>query len=177
MIALGVGQRADIVVHGSGKTGDKYWMRSNIVACSLNDGELTEAQAVIYYQGADTKSLPTAGTNQGPAASTSIMSCANAPLTQTIPTYQIAAAAPSITKEFDIAIKSNGTNLLYYFGDASFRADFNDPLLTHAMNFPLIEQPHRRNVWNLGSAKVARAVIYNYNDAPHPIHMHGKIAP
>ncbi|KAM0692130.1 hypothetical protein Q7P36_008331 [Cladosporium allicinum] len=43
MIALGVGQRAGVIVYGSGKPEDKVWMRSNIVACSANDGQLTEA--------------------------------------------------------------------------------------------------------------------------------------
>jgi hypothetical protein len=31
MVSLGVGQRADVIVYGSGKPMDKFWMRSNIV--------------------------------------------------------------------------------------------------------------------------------------------------
>ena len=31
MVSLGVGQRADVIVYGSGKPTDKFWMRSNIV--------------------------------------------------------------------------------------------------------------------------------------------------
>lgn len=118
---MGVGQRADVIVFGSGKQGDKYWMRSNIVACSINDGILTEARAVIYYQGADTTTLPSAAPNTGPAASTSIMSCANDPLTATVLTYSLAAASPSVTKEIDITFKSNGTHMLYRMGNYSFR--------------------------------------------------------
>jgi hypothetical protein len=80
MVSLGVGQRADVIVYGSGKPTDKVWMRSNIVgmyssgnfvtdktsansrqACSVNDGQLTEALAVIYYEQADTTQLPAEG--------------------------------------------------------------------------------------------------------------------
>lgn len=173
VIALGVGQRADVIVYGSGKTGEKYWMRSNIVACSINDGVLTEARAVIYYQGANTDSLPTAPANQGPANSTSVMSCGNDPLTSTVPTYSLAAETPSVTKEIDIALKSNGTHMLYYMGNNSFRANFNNPILSATFGGTLGSLLPNKNVWNLGTATTARAVIYNYNDAPHPIHLHG----
>ncbi|KAK5746224.1 hypothetical protein LTR17_000958 [Elasticomyces elasticus] len=173
VIALGVGQRADVIVFGSGRSGDKYWMRSNIVVCSINDGVLTEALAVIYYQGADTKTLPAAAPNQGPAASTSPMSCGNDPLTSTIPTFPIAVAKPNVTQELAISLKSNGTHMLYKMNNVSFRADFNDPLINHAFDSTLRNLPAKRNIWNLGTATEARVVIYNWNDAPHPIHLHG----
>ncbi|TKA76263.1 hypothetical protein B0A55_01841 [Friedmanniomyces simplex] len=57
--------------------------------------------------------------------------------------------------------------------NVSFRADFNDPVLNHAFDSTLKTLPINRNVWNLGTATEARVVIYNYNDAPHPIHLHG----
>jgi FtsP/CotA-like multicopper oxidase with cupredoxin domain len=175
MIALGVGQRADVIVHGSGKSGDMYWMRSNIVTCSINDGLLTEARAVIYYQNASHDSLPTAAPNTGPAATTSMMACGNDPLTNTVPAYSISAGNPGVTKEIDIAMKSNGTHNLYYMGNSSFKANFNWPVLSHVwdVNNPISSLPPNRNVWNLGTATSARAVIYNYNDAPHPVHLHG----
>ena len=174
MVALGVGQRADVIVFGAGKKGSKYWMRSNIVSCSLNDGQLTEARAVIYYQRADTKTLPSAPANQGPAAGTSPMLCANDPLAKTVPTYPLPARKPDAIRQFDTTVKSNGTHILYYMGNQSFRADFNKPLLPHALNYSLANLPPRRNFWNLNKATVARAIIYNYDThAPHPMHLHG----
>lgn len=173
MLALAVGQRADVIVFGSGKKGEKYWMRSNIVACSLNTGELTEARAVIYYQGADVKSLPSAPANQGPGSSTSIMSCANDPLSATEPTFSLAASTPDTTRQLNIAAKSNGTNILFYMGNNSFMVDFSDPILMHAINGATAKLPAARNVVDVGGSDTARAIIYNYNDAPHPIHLHG----
>jgi hypothetical protein len=188
MIALGVGQRADIIVYGSGKPTDKVWMRSNIVgtfspyesvylftfadtqqACSVNDGQLTEALGVIYYQDADTKALPTAGFNEGPAADTSPRWCGNDPLTVTVPSFPLKASTPAVTKYLDIRMKNNGTHMLLNFGDNSFRANFNDPILSRALvgissNFEPV-----RNVWNVGPSKTMRAVISNFDPAPHPV--------
>ncbi|KAF7192116.1 oxidoreductase ptaK [Pseudocercospora fuligena] len=174
MVALAVGQRADVIVFGSGKKGDKYWMRSNIVGCSLNDGVLTEARAVIYYQGADTKTYPSAPANQGPGIDPSPRSCANDPLANTEPTYPLAAATPDVTQTFDIPTKNNGTNIIFTMGNYTFRANFNQPLLWKALNKTLYQVSVTRNLWQLDeNAKVARAIIYNYNEAPHPIHYHG----
>ncbi|KAF2159922.1 multicopper oxidase [Zasmidium cellare ATCC 36951] len=177
MVALGVGQRADVIVFGSGKKGEKYWMRSNIVGCSLNDGVLTEARAVIYYQDADTKTLPTAIANQGPGAANDIRQCGGDPLSTTEPSYPLAAGKPDATRTFEIRTKSNGTNIIYTFGEGAsartFRANFNEPLLRKALDNTIIEVDPTRNLWYLQNAKVARAIIYNYNDAPHPIHYHG----
>lgn len=173
VIALGVGQRADVIVFGSGKPTDKYWVRSNIAGCSLNDGILTEALGVIYYQNSDHKTLPTALPGIGPAASTALTACANDPLTQTVPAYSLAAATNPLTQSFDIKLKSNGTNMLLYFGNNTFRVDFNDPILSHALTSDNGHYDPARNVWNTGSASAVRAVIYNYDDAPHPIHLHG----
>lgn len=174
MIALGVGQRADVIVYGSGKKGDVVWMRSNMVACSINDGQLTEALGIIYYPGADRNTLPSAPPNTGPAASTDPRSCSNDPLSQTEPTFPLVASTPDAVKEFDINMKSNGTHMLMYMGDQSFRANFNDPVLSHALSSRLLGLDPQRNVWNVGAAKTVRAVIYNYDDAPHPIHLHGE---
>lgn len=169
MIALGVGQRADVIVYGSGKSGDKFWLRSNIVGCSVNDGVLTEALGAIYYQNADMKTLPTAAPNQGPAADPSPRFCGNDPLTQTVPTFPLKASTPGIIKQLHIRMKNNGTNMLLHFGDNTFRANFNDPILSRALVGLNGAYDKSRNVWNVGPAKTMRAVIYNYDPAPHPV--------
>ena len=152
MVALGVGQRADVVVYGSGKPTDIVWMRSNIVACSLNDGLLTEARGIIYYQNSDHKSIPTAPANQGPGASTSLMSCGNDPLTQTIPAYPLAVANNPVTQTWNINMKSNGTNMIFYFGNNSFMVNYNDPIVSDVLFSNLNNFNPRRNVFNAGSA-------------------------
>jgi hypothetical protein len=113
--------------------------------------------------------LPTAAPNQGPAADPSPRSCGNDPLTQTVPAFPLKASTPGITRNLDIRMKNNGTHLLLNFGDNSFRANFNDPLLSRALVGMNGAYATARNVWNVGSAKTMRAVICNYDNAPHPV--------
>ncbi|GAB7326250.1 hypothetical protein MBLNU13_g10234t2 [Cladosporium sp. NU13] len=168
MIALGVGQRADVIVYGSAKSGDNVWMRSNIVGCSVNDGLLTEALGAIYYQDADMKTLPAAAPNQGPAAETSPRFCGNDPLTVTVPAFPLKASTPGTTKDLDIRMKNNGTHMLLNFGDTSFRANLNDPILQQALVGINSNYERNRSVENVGPAKTMRAIISNYDNAPHP---------
>jgi len=169
MIALGIGQRADVIVYGSRNPSDTFWLRSNIIACSVNDGLLTEALGAIYYENADMTTLPTAAPNQGPAADPSPRSCGNDPLTVTVPAFPLKASTPGVTKNLDNRMKNNGTHLLLNFGDNSFRADYNDPLLARALVGMNEAYAAARNVWNVGAAKTMRAVISNYDNAPHPV--------
>jgi hypothetical protein len=159
VIALGVGQRADVIGFGSGKKGDKFWMRSNIVTCSINDGVLTEACAVIYYQGADLTSSPSAPANQGPGANKDVRSCGNHQLTTTIPTYPIPVAKPNVTETLNITLKSNGTHMVYALNNVTFRVNFNDPLVNHALDSTMRSQPINRNIWNIGNAQEARVIV------------------
>ena len=168
MIALGVGQRADVIVYGSGKRGDVLWMRSNMVACSFNDGLFTEALGIIYYPGADPNTLPTAPPNTGPAASTDPRSCSNDALTQTEPTFPLKASTPDAVKEFDISMKSNGTHMLMYMGSQSFRANFNNPVLSHALSSRLL---------NIGSAAQRMERRCRKNHEGHHIQLRRRAAP
>lgn len=169
MIALGVGQRADVIVYGSEKPEDKFWLRSNIVGCSVNDGQLTEALGVIYYERADTKSLPTAAPNQGPAAEAHPRFCGNDPLLTTVPSFPLRASPPAVTKRLNINMKNNGTHMLLHFGENTFRANFNDPLLRSALAGINDKYDPARNVWDLRGAKTMRAIIHNYDPWPHPV--------
>ncbi|KAI9717839.1 MAG: hypothetical protein M1828_007078 [Chrysothrix sp. TS-e1954] len=175
MIALGVGQRADVLVSGTGKPGDVYWLRANIAACSQNDGILTEALAVIRYSGGKAGVYPTAAPNIGPAASTDPRSCANDALATTNPAFAIPVTAPSTTITLNIKMESNGTHMLYHFGNNSFRAQYSYPDLGVRLwqNASGILQSPGTNILQMGSNTTVRAVIYNYDDAPHPIHLHG----
>ncbi|KAL9048731.1 MAG: hypothetical protein Q9162_007571 [Coniocarpon cinnabarinum] len=175
MIALGVGQRADVIVRATGKPTDVVWMRSNIVGCSLNDGSLTEALAIIYYEKSDHVSLPTAGPNQGPAASTSLTSCANDPLTKTVPAYPLAIDPTPELYTFNISLHSNGTNLLFYMNNATASYNYDVPAL-----LAVIGNTNGLSWWPSTNSKVlnhtatsVRVVLYNYDDSAHPIHLHG----
>jgi FtsP/CotA-like multicopper oxidase with cupredoxin domain len=55
VVTLGIGQRTDVVVKANGNPTGAYWMRSNIT-CAISSQP--EALAVIYYDKADTTSVP-----------------------------------------------------------------------------------------------------------------------
>lgn len=162
MIALGVGQRADVIVYANGTAGDKFWLRSNIGGCSANDGKMTEARAAIYYGNIDLRNLPTAGPNQGPASIPEARFCGNSPLPLTIPSWPLKASPAAATKYLDIRTKNNGTHMVIHFGERSFRGNYNDPLLQRALVGLNSAYEPERNVWNVGPAMTMRAVIHNY---------------
>jgi hypothetical protein len=66
-------------------------------------------------------------------------------------------------------MKNNGTYFLLNFGDNSFRANFDDPILSRALIGLNSNYEAQRNVWNVGGSKTMRAVITNYDAAPHPV--------
>ena len=130
---------------------------------------LTEALATIYYEQADATQLPSEGFNLGPAADTSPRFCGNDPLTVTLPSFPLKASVSAITRYLDIRMKSNGTRNLLNFGGNSFRANFNDPILSRALIGLNSNYEAQRNVWNVSGSKTMRAVITNYDAAPHPV--------
>jgi hypothetical protein len=135
----------------------------------VNDGILTEALAVIYYEQADATTLPAEGFNQSLPADTSLRFCGNDPLTVTIPSFPLKASVPAITGYLDIRMKNNDSHMLLNFGDNSFRANFNDPILSRALIGLNSNYEAQRNVWNVGGSKTMRAVITNYDAAPNPV--------
>jgi len=46
-----------------------------------------------------------------------------------VPTYAIDPGEPPVTKVIPPEFKSNGTNLLWYMANRTFRVDYNDPVL------------------------------------------------
>lgn len=88
-VSLGIGQRADIIVNGTGEAGEAYWMRSNIKGCSNNDGISPLALAAIYYEDADTSQKPSTSSSVDDSA---ITYCANDPLQSTTPYYPISVS-------------------------------------------------------------------------------------
>ena len=168
-VSLGVGQRADVLVNGTGKPGQAYWMRSNIKSCSNNDGVSPLALAAIYYENADTTISPKTTSSVNDAGE---RSCANDPLEQTVPTYQIQAPNPSVTETINMELKSNGTHMLYYMDNVSFRANYNDPLLLDVSKGNLTFTP-QSNVHNYGTNQTVRLIVQNYDTQSHPMHLHG----
>ncbi|TKA62157.1 hypothetical protein B0A49_09692 [Cryomyces minteri] len=169
VITLGVGQRADVIVHANGKPTDSVWMRALIPDnCSPTDGKGNYAQAAIFYENADRSKEPTSQAQKGWDNN----NCANDDLALNVPWYPIAAGNPSTTETLTVRMGSNGTHLLWYQNDRTFRTNYNDPLLLEAklgnLNFPELA-----NVHNYGTNASVRFFVQNHSGQPHPMHMHG----
>ncbi|KAL9080547.1 MAG: hypothetical protein Q9157_000689 [Trypethelium eluteriae] len=165
-IVLGVGQRADIIVNGTGKPTDAVWMRA--LGCGTSDGISSEALAAVYYENAGNTTIPATSNPTGETCSPVALSAGSE-----TPYYPIAAGDPSTTISVNIAQHSNGTHLLWYMNNSSFRGDYNSPTLLEAKvgNTTFASE---RNVYNTGSNSSVRMIWYNHVEGePHPMHLHG----
>jgi FtsP/CotA-like multicopper oxidase with cupredoxin domain len=175
VITLGVGQRSDIVVEAVGKAGDAYWMRSNLGTlgngCSATSSVSPEALAAVYYENADTNSVPTTNSSLTTAQLTD---CGNDPLDITTAfCSSTPAAVADTTEEIDIVFGSNGTNFVWFMNNSSFRGDYNDPLLGAVKSGNLTFE-EEWNVHNFGTNGTIQLVIKNtFAFSAHPMHLHG----
>lgn len=104
-------------------------MRSQLATdrCTLNDGVSPNAVAAVYYQDADTSSVPDTTSD---VTAAELAKCSNDALNQTVPFCPIKISTnPATTETIDITFASNGTDFLWYMNDSSFRGDYNDPVL------------------------------------------------
>lgn len=168
LVTLGVGQRTDILFKASGKPTDAVWMRGyRPPPCGPSAGG-EEVTAAIFYEDADRSQQPTTQPN----SNAHDQSCANDPLTSTVPLYPMAAGDASFTDVIPIDFRSNGTALLWYMQNRTFYIDYNDPLLLEA-KLGNIDFPKIRNVHNYGTNQTVRFVLENPIPQPHPMHLHG----
>ena len=167
VVTLGVGQRSDVIVEATGDPSESYWMRSTINSiCSPSEN--TDTRAVIYYENADTSTLPqTIGQTIPPNTG-----CFNDDLSLTVPCCPIAIGDPDYDFEVDITYGQNATgNYKWYMNGVAFQGDYNDPVLL-SVNQGNVDFPAERNVYNLGNHSVIRLVINNHFIPPHPMHLH-----
>ncbi|MCJ1347713.1 hypothetical protein MMC31_005942 [Peltigera leucophlebia] len=170
VVTLGVGQRTDVIVEANGPAKSAFWMRSTISkTCSVSKQPV--ALAAIYYDGADTNSVPTSV-----ATPFDDSHCGNDPLDTTIPFFPFPATPkPATTATIAITIHTNATgHLLWYMNESSFRANYNHPILLLAnlgnTSYPFDPQ---WNVYNFGNNNSVRIVVENHSGAAHPMHLHG----
>ncbi|KAK7617054.1 laccase [Phyllosticta citricarpa] len=173
-VQIGVGQRTDVIVTANQDSDGAFWVRSNIGpgrkagGCNDNNPDGQTAFGIIYYENADTSSVPTST-----AQSNSMQTyCGNDPLSQTTPLNPSTPPTPDMTVDVPIQSLNNGTHNLFYFGGATFRADYNDALLLQANQGDFSFSPDA-NVHNYGTNTSVRLVVYNHNAMPHPMHLHG----
>lgn len=170
LVTIGVSQRTDIVFKATGKPTDAVWMRGyRPPPCGPSAGN-EEVLAAIFYEDADTSKLPTTSAN----ANAYDQSCMNDPLTDTVPYHPLAAPTPGKTENIVLNYQSNGSALVWYLNEQTFRIDLNDPILLETKLGNAADLPPIRNAHiygnNISSVVV---VIENPGFQPHPMHMHG----
>ncbi|RMZ88167.1 hypothetical protein DV736_g4611, partial [Chaetothyriales sp. CBS 134916] len=169
VVTLGVGQRAEVIVHANGSRTDSYWMRSNISeTCSLSNQPY--GLAIIDYQDANTTVEPKS--TIWPIDDTT---CGNDPLSKTEPLARITPPATNTRVDIEVNIEINGTgNFLWTMDGSSFRTNYNDPilLLADAGNDSYPAHPEW-NVYDFGRNNSFIIVINNTTPLVHPMHIHG----
>ncbi|KAI1324925.1 multicopper oxidase [Xylariaceae sp. FL0255] len=167
VVTIGVGQRVDVVVQANGNPKGAYWLRSNMTSCSLT--KQPDALAAIYYDEADTNSVPNSNAWNVPDPGT----CTNDDLALTVPEYPIKLKTPSWTQTMEIGFgKNTSGNPVWSFGGISARVDYNTPTLLQVKNKNFQFAPDQ-NVINFGQNTSVRFVVNNLTPAPHPMHAHG----
>lgn len=174
VITLGVGQRSDVLFKATGKPTDAVWMRSTLgtpnTACTLNDGVSPEAVAAIYYEKADTSSIPKTTSS---VAESKIANCLNDKLERTTPYYSLTPTEPDNVQRIRVTFGSNGTHNVFFMNNQSFRANYNDPVLLDA-KLGHTTFPAEYNVYNFGESKSIRLILENHaQTSAHPMHLHG----
>ncbi|KAE9991663.1 hypothetical protein EG327_011206 [Venturia inaequalis] len=186
VVTLGVGQRSDVIisalnwaphVEAVGSSGDAYWMRAEMgngfdttnPGCSFSDGISIQATAAVYYEDADTDSLPSTTASWTTAQ---LQYCGNDALSLTTPLCKIPLVTPATTETIDITFGSNGTNFVWFMNNSTFRADFNHALIS-AVNNGNMTFEDEWNVHNFGSNDSVRLILHNHFITAHPIHLHG----
>ncbi|KAI4157769.1 MAG: hypothetical protein L6R39_000600 [Caloplaca ligustica] len=169
VVSLGVGQRSDVLVKAIGKPQDAYWMRATLAANCTRSTTLY-GKGVVLYEKADRNVRPNTTAYHLPE-----INCANDDLAKTVPLFPITPDPhPSSTEIIELDFKPNATgHNVFLFNNATFRANYNNPLLLLANQKNHTPFQPEWNIYNFGSNKTIRLVINNLYVAVHPMHIHG----
>ena len=169
VVTLGVGQRTDVIVEAKLPAGSAVFIRS-IISGNCSRSHNPVAFAVIYYDGADTTSVPTSV-----ATPFDDSHCGNDPLDKTIPFFPFpATATPDTTATIGITVHTNGSHVtLWYMNESSFRANYNYAILLLANEGNTSYPDPDWNVYNFGNNNSVRIIVENHSGAAHPMHLHG----
>ncbi|KAL5346569.1 hypothetical protein ACLOAV_008276 [Pseudogymnoascus australis] len=169
VITLGVGQRTDIVVRGTGRPTESFWMRSDISKRCSNTNQ-PHALAVIHYEKADMSTTPTSQ-----ATVYNETNCSNDALTITKPKFVMPPPEPDFTQVIDIDFHTNATGFgMWTTNNQTYQANYNYSLLLLANqgNTSYPDDP-QWNVFNFGKSTSIRIVLRSHIPLAHPMHLHG----
>jgi FtsP/CotA-like multicopper oxidase with cupredoxin domain len=178
MISLTPGQRAEIVVYANAIPNSSFWMRSDVdPTCSGSTHP--HAKAIIYYEKANTESIPTS--NATPYSLTG--DCIAQPLAKTRPLVPqpLAPSGPSFVNNMDYTLAFNYTSTgapQFLVNGRQFRANYSQSLLMIANSASGSANASTQygplsNVFDFADNKTVRIIINNFFVSPHPMHLHG----
>jgi hypothetical protein len=136
--------------------------------CSATSTVSPEALAVIYYENADTNSVPT--TTSG-LTDDQLTDCGNDPLSLTQPLcpVDLSNVVPATTETIDITFGSNGTAFVWSMNGQTFRGDYNSPILPQVNEGNMTFAPEW-NVFDFGTNSSVRLILNNtVAQGPHPM--------
>lgn len=172
VVTLSIGQRTDVIVEATGEPGDAYWMRAQLATnrCTLNTGVSPNGVAAVYYEDADTDSVPETTSD---VTADQLAKCKNDELTQGAPLCKIPVEEPSTTQRLDFEFKNNGTHFVWYVNNSTYRGNYNQPILLQA-NKGDLDYESQWNVFNFGKNETVRLHLVNHGlVGSHPMHLHG----
>ncbi|KAK4095797.1 multicopper oxidase [Parathielavia hyrcaniae] len=126
-VALGVGQRAEVLVHASGDPQAAYYMRTKGgTQCATTF--VNETLATVYYDQTPADAVPVPNPYTIPD-----FTCGNLVLPKIKPLFKKPLAEPDITLFYDVTFGVNATgNRQWYQNNVTFQADWSRPLLFEA---------------------------------------------
>lgn len=176
VVTLTIGQRADVIVEAIGGPSDAFWMRSQSSQgsvwgrCSLTDGISPDALAAVYYQDADTDSIPDTSSS---VTAAQIADCLGDSLDAITPLCKIPIKEPDHTEVIEFDFKSNGTNFVWFLNNSTYRGDYNQPTLLKAQKGET-DYEAEWNVHQYPGAENVRLHLINHGIfGAHPMHLHG----
>ncbi|OLN87380.1 Laccase-1-like protein 4 [Colletotrichum chlorophyti] len=169
-VILGVGMRAEVLVNGTGKPDQAYYMRTRIqCAATLAN----ETLATIYYEGTPTTAIPASKTTH--ALPNFSSTCGDPDLPKKKPIYKKRVPKPDLTLNYFIDFKTNASgNHQWLMNNVTFLADWSRPLMLEAAagNTEYLSQPQHILTTIPDDVRHVRVVLNN-NFSVHPMHIHG----
>jgi FtsP/CotA-like multicopper oxidase with cupredoxin domain len=168
-LALGVGQRAEVLVEATGDPKAAYFMRTRGGSqCATT--YVNETIATVYYDQAAPDAVPVPKPYTIPD-----FTCGDLILADRKPIYKKPVAEPDLTLFYNIAFRANATgHREWLMNNVTFKADWSRPLALEAKdgNYDYLSQPSHLLTTIPANVTTVR-VIVNNTFSIHPFHMHG----
>ncbi|KAF5699212.1 multicopper oxidase [Fusarium mundagurra] len=161
-LALGVGQRAEVLVTATGDPKAAYYMRTKGgTQCATTF--VNETLATVYYDQTSADAVPVSNPYTIPD-----FTCGN-------PIYKKPLVDPDITLYYDVTFGANETgNREWLMNNVTFKADWSRPLLLEAAdgNIAYLAEPQHIMTTIPENVRNVRVVLNN-RFSVHPFHLHG----